>query len=170
MDKKSTKVIQSILKETYIYAYRYATDPSTQNAALILKDNNVIACGANHFPKNVAESPARWERPLKYSYVEHAERNAIFDAVRRGVSTVGTTMVCPWFACDNCARAIIQAGIIEVIGHQSPVDWTPDHWKDSINIALNMLKEAGVNFWFYNGKIFENDELKIRFNGELKSP
>ena len=105
--------------EAYRWAEKFSTDPSTQNGAVLVsfdgwRDGQIVAWGANHFPQGVLESDERWQRPLKYSYVEHAERNAIFDAAARGVATAGLTMYVPWFACADCGRAIIQAGISNI--------------------------------------------------------
>lgn len=162
---------RKLLELAYEQAMEFGTDPSTQNGALIVNDNgDVLAAGANHFPKGVQNLPERWERPLKYQFVEHAERNAIFAAARLGVSTQGKIMVCPWFACSDCARAIIQAGIKLVIGHQFPFDLTPDHWKDSIKVAWQMLDEAKVETRMYVGKISDTDSITIRFNGKPVHP
>jgi dCMP deaminase len=164
--------IKELMAEAYVYAKEHATDPSTQNGALIIDPwtQQVLAQGANHFPRGVQENDFRWERPQKYQFVEHAERNSIYDAAAKGIKTDGRWMICPWYACTDCARAIIQAKIKKVIGHQTTLDWTPEHWKDSIEVALNMLDEAGVEYTFWTGKVFEEDEVKIRFNGELRSP
>lgn len=162
---------KDLLRRAYQHAAEYATDPSTQNGALIVNDNgDILARGANHFPKMVQEKPERWERPGKYLYVEHAERNAIYWAASEGVSTKRKIMICPWFACADCARGIIQARIKLVIGHQSPNDWTPDHWKESIKVAWDMLKEAGVELKWYEGKIADDDSIAIRFNGGIAHP
>lgn len=151
------------LKTAYEYAAEFSTDPSTQNGAVIVRDGQILCAGANHFPRDIKESPERWERPLKYSYVEHAERNTIYVAAKSGIKTEGTTMYCPWFACDNCARGIIQAGIIEVVGLQRPNDLTPDHWKSSIQVALDMLTEAGIKMRWIDKLV----GVKLRFNGEV---
>lgn len=139
-------------------------DPSTQNGALIVVEDRVIASGANNFPFGVASTKERWERPAKYMWVEHAERNAIFDAARAGVSTKGATMYCPWFACADCARAIIQSGIEQVIGHDTPLhDNASQSWLDSIAVAYQMFNEAGVKYSLVPGTF----DQKIRFNGEV---
>lgn len=151
------------LKTAYEYAAEFSTDPSTQNGAVLVKDGNMVVAAANHFPRNIKESPERWERPLKYSYVEHAERNAIYLAAKKGIGTEGVTMYCPWFACDNCARAIIQSGISEVVGLQRPNDLTPDHWKDSIKVAIDMLTESGIKMRWIPGRV----GVKLRFNSEI---
>lgn len=186
-DRMEDELIKGFLAEAYRYAAEYSTDPSTQNGAILIHPSNhyvnedgaivnmmgypaLLVKGANHFPKGVKESEERWQRPQKYQYVEHAERNCIYAAAAEGTPTHNKWMVCPWFACADCARAIIQAKIKRVIGHQTTIDWTPEHWKESIAVALNMLEEAGVECFFWTGKVFENDEVKIRFNGELRSP
>jgi dCMP deaminase len=96
---------------------------------------------SNGFARGVAVSGERLERPLKYSYIEHAERNVIYGAARQGIATLGTILVTTWTPCAECARAIIQAGIIEMI---VLVTGEVAHWSDSIDIGTQMLKEAGV--------------------------
>lgn len=154
-----------MLREAYGEAVKYSTDPSTQNGAVLVDYTHaVVARGANHFPVGVRETPERWERPAKYQYVEHAERNSIFDAARRGVGTNGLVMYCPWFACSDCARAIIQAGISEVVGHSTPIHGEGSAtWKQSIEAAYRMFEESRVRFRHVEGTL----GIVIRFNGKL---
>ena len=62
--------------------------------------------------------PMRWKSPEKYQWTEHAERNAIYNAARNGVALEGARLYLNWGGCpcSDCARAIIQVGIQEVIG------------------------------------------------------
>lgn len=115
------------MKMAYQYGSEHATDPSTQNGCVLVRPDiqEVVSYGANHFPEGVESSDARWERPLKYAYVEHAERNAIYSAARRGIKTKGLHMYCYWAACADCARAIIQAGITRLVTHKIIMDATP---------------------------------------------
>lgn len=160
-----------MLSQAYTYAAGSSTDPSSQNGAVIVdSDGKLLSKGANHFPRDVKELPERWERPLKYQFVEHSERNAIYTAARLGHKTQGCTMYVNWYACADCARAIIQAGIVEVVGHQDMADGTPDHWKESVRIGLLMLEEAGVKCRYVKGKIFKGEVFSIRFNGGLFYP
>ena len=162
--------------EAYRWAEKFSTDPSTQNGAVLVsfdgwRDGQIVAWGANHFPQGVLESDERWQRPLKYSYVEHAERNAIFDAAARGVATAGLTMYVPWFACADCGRAIIQAGIREVVGHKLPILTDKNgSWDESIRIALGMLDEAGVHYRYLEGKLDPTDSITVRRNYETYHP
>ena len=123
-------------------------DPSTQVGAVIVGPNNqIVSTGFNGFPRGINEwSPKRWERPLKYSYVEHAERNAIYNAVRPILE--GCTMYTVGFGppnvpCTDCARAVIQSGIIRVVGR--PTKPAAERWTDNLAVANEMLAEAGVH-------------------------
>jgi dCMP deaminase len=73
--------------------------------------------------------------------VEHAERAAIYQAARYGMKTHDATMYCPWFACSDCARAIVAAGIKRVVGLKIG---DPGKWATSIGWGDQILTEAGV--------------------------
>ena len=155
-----------LLIEAY-KAARESPDPSTQNGAVIVDKygNTVSAC--NTFPNGVAHTEDRLVRPKKYNYVEHAERNCIFTAAKQQLLLYDAVMIVPWFACSDCARAIIQVGIRKIIGHQRMLDATPPHWKDSIADAFIMFKEAGIELELIQDKLNIDP---IRFNGELWQP
>lgn len=148
-----------IQRQFLLIAYqdaRNSPDPSTQNAALLVDehlplDPHIICAGINEFPRGVEYKPERWERPLKYKIIEHAERNAVYSAARNGLSTQGLTMVSPWAACCDCSRAIIQAGIKKLVTHKQADDMSPAFWREEIDIAHQMLSEAGVEIIFYDG-------------------
>lgn len=168
MDKKR------LLREAYNVASR-SRDYSVQNGAIIWRnsgfhgtDGHIVCAESNNFPEGVLELPSRLKRPDKYAYVEHAERAAIYKAAKVGVVLTGCVMVCPWFACADCARAIILSGIRHVVGHKQMMDKTPNRWKNSIAIAHTMLTEAGVTYEFFDGVL--NTGLKLRFDEELWTP
>lgn len=157
------------LRYAYAVASECSTDPNTQNGAILIspKDGMPVAQAANHFPYGVEEKEERWEKPLKYRFVEHAERNVIYKAARYGVSTFGLIMYCPWFSCADCARAIVQSGIAEVIGHNLEIHKTQTHWLEEIKIAEEILTEGGVKFKRVNGKV---GKISIKFAGEIIEP
>lgn len=132
-------------------------DPSTKTGCVIVdKNNSVLSTGFNGFPRGVADLPERYhDRKLKYQMIAHCDANAIFAAARIGISLEGSTMYLTAPPCAECAKAIIQAGIKKVIW---PVDnafeSNPEvmqRWKESLEIAELMAKEAGVNFHRYPG-------------------
>jgi dCMP deaminase len=138
-------------------------DPHTQNGAVLVPATASYVCiGVNRVPSGVWAAPGRLRRPEKYGYIEHAERAAIYAAARVGTPTLGATLYCPWFSCMDCARAIIMAGISEVVGHVRPRAATPDRWTEQIVKAEAMLVEARVNIRWLAGPL----GVTIRFNGE----
>lgn len=132
------------LREAVEHARLFSDDPQTQNGALLITRHGHKIYAANRFPRGVDKFDARLIRPLKYRFMEHAERGAIFEAARQGLSAEGAKLYCPWFACADCARAIICAGVVEVIGHAVPRSLTPKRWKESVETADHMFEEAGI--------------------------
>jgi len=119
-------------------------DASTQNAAMLtMPDGNGLpeTLSCNGFPLGIESKRERWERPVKYSYVEHAERNAIYAAAREGIKTEGLTLVAVWASCADCARAIIQSGISRLVRYAGTAH---TRWDESIAIADTMFEEAGI--------------------------
>jgi dCMP deaminase len=129
-------------------------DPSTKVGCVIVgEDNEIISTGFNGLPIGVAERSDRQERPIKYLYYEHAERNAIYLGARRGIPK-GSRIYLEWFPCADCARAIIQVGIKEVWidGRKYNPDIPTEadkRWKESIEAARYMFIEAKVKVCLY---------------------
>ena len=92
-------------------------DQSTQIGAVIVgTDNEVLSTGYNSFPRGLDDSlQERQERPEKYFWFEHAERNAIYNAARVGTPLKGSVIyLTSGLACMDCARGIVNSGITEV--------------------------------------------------------
>ena len=153
-------------RQLYTYAMNKSKDPSTQNAALLTDDGSgIITMECNNIPERVS---GNWERPEKYHYVEHAERNVLYKAAKMGISTLELTMYCPWYSCSDCARAIIQCGIKRVIGHKEYFDRTPDRWKESCGIGIVMMKEAGIECLVWSGVV--GGRTTVLIDGKEFSP
>ena len=158
--------IRAYLRCAYEVA-RLSSDPSSQVGALIIDPDTkaIVSSGYNDIPRRVDKiSNWRWQKPEKYKWVEHAERNAIFNACAAGPSCDGSIMVCPWACCVDCARAIIQSGIRALYVHQAAMEKTPKRWSESIQEAWDMLREAGVSIEQYGATI---GSCPIRFNTEV---
>lgn len=119
-------------------------DQSTQLGAVIVgPDREIRSTGYNSFPRGINDSrPERQERPEKYFWFEHAERNAIYNAARVGIPLKGCRIYCAWPPCADCARAIIQAGIVEVVVE---TEFPAGRWSESMDRGETMLAEGGVN-------------------------
>lgn len=146
-------------------------DLSTQNGAILVgQQGNIIGYGCNRPPDGVGFRP---DRPEKYAFTEHAERNAIFHAATYGYATQGSTLYALWAACADCGRAIIQAGITRVVTMAFyPEQQNEDvnsRWADTIGDTGTMFDEAGVEleFWTPPSPLMADGFEGLRFNGEM---
>ena len=118
-------------------------DPSTQVGACIVSDDNrILSTGYNGFPKGCSDDEFPWNRDeklgeTKYNFVVHAELNAILNA--GGKSLVGSRIFVSLFPCHECAKAIIQSGVKEVV-------YLSDKYNGTVsdNASKRMLQSAGV--------------------------
>lgn len=126
----------------------WSKDRSRTCGAVIVDDRNVlVSIGWNGFPRGVNDDvDARHERPAKYRWTEHAERNAIFNAAANGHSTRGCTIYLPWYPCADCARAIIQSGIDKIVC--TDPDWNDHIWAADFAVVREMLAEVGLEVVF----------------------
>jgi dCMP deaminase len=126
----------------------WSKDPSTKVGAVIVDPlHHIVGTGYNGFPVGVADTDERLnDRPTKYAMVVHAELNAILQAGHRARG--GTIYVYPAFPppslCSNCAKAVIQTGIVRAVGFADEESERAVRWAEEIALALTMVKEAGV--------------------------
>ena len=126
-------------------AAKRSKDPNTQvGACIVSEDNIIISTGYNGMPKGCSDDEFPWERDgqqdmTKYPYVVHAELNAILNANGRDLR--GSRIYVALFPCNECAKAIIQSGVKEVL-------YLSDKYKDTmLNLASKkMLDAAGVKY------------------------
>ena len=122
-------------------------DPSTRVGACIVNDDNkILSMGYNGAPTGFSDDVMPWDREgenlkTKYPYVCHSELNAILNCP---TSVKGARVYVTLFPCNECAKAIIQAGIKEVI-------YLSDKYKDTdSNIASRlMFDNCGVKYRKY---------------------
>lgn len=132
-------------------------DPNTQvGACIVNQDLKIVGTGYNGFPKGCSDDELPWGRdgnPLqtKYPFVCHAELNAILNSISRDLR--GCTLYVVMFPCNECAKAIIQSGITEVVYRDNKY---PD--SDSVKASTIMLEQAGVKL----RQLVQNKTLEIR--------
>ena len=127
-------------------------DQSTQIGAVIVGiDNEVLSTGYNSFPRGLDDSlPERQERPEKYFWFEHAERNAIYNAARVGIPLKGSSIyLTSGLPCMDCARGIVNSGIKIVYCKQICTTKNKDKWDESQMKSLELLRECDVDVIFY---------------------
>ena len=122
-------------------AARRSKDPSTQvGACIVSQDNIIISTGYNGMPKGCSDDEFPWDREgaeTKYPYVVHAELNAILNANGRDLR--GSRVYVALFPCNECAKAIIQSGVKEVVYLSDKYANTP-----GTMASKRMLAAAGV--------------------------
>jgi dCMP deaminase len=127
----------------------WSKDRSTKHGCVIVDPNTraILSTGYNGFPRDIDDDiDERHERPLKYSYTEHSERNAIFHCARAGVAIEGCHLYVTGWPCPDCCRAIIQSGIVQVFIDGASLDSDFDiRWKEVTTISKEMFNEAGIN-------------------------
>jgi len=129
----------------------WSPDKSTKVGAVIINDQNeILSTGYNGLPSGFDYAEFNEEniygRPQKYNYFEHAERNAIYLAAKKGTPLLGGILYLSWepVVCADCARAIIQSGIKTVVGngeifpgHGAGVDY-------NLSRSVIMFRECGI--------------------------
>jgi len=142
----------------YEVASRSPDDSTRSGCYIVNTDNTPISFGYNGPPRGIELIPSMLERPLKYKYFEHAERNAIYNATREGKSCMGAKIYINWMPCSDCARGLIQVGIKEVIVHrlgQEAFNISRDDsvWESDQPVVKYMFEKAGVTFRWFDGEI-----------------
>jgi dCMP deaminase len=121
----------------------WSKDPNAQVGAIITDARGVfVAAGYNGFPRGVEDRAERLaNKDMKNQMVVHAEENAALLA--SGGAAGGTIYVVGKPICNRCAGVIIQAGLKRVVA-QLPQVGTDSHWDDVGQVAIDMLREAGI--------------------------
>lgn len=121
-------------------------DPSSQVGACIVdkNTNRILSVGYNGLPRFYSDDEYPWEREgesmdTKYFYVVHAELNAILNS--RGANLEESKLYTTLFPCNECAKAIIQSGIKEIV-------FLNDKYSDTdiVKASKRMFKSSGVVF------------------------
>ena len=121
----------------------WSKDPSTQVGAVVVRpDNSVASLGYNGFPRGIVDAPERYEdRDTKYSYIVHAEMNAVLSA---HTNVRGCTLYTwPLLSCDRCSVHMIQAGLVRVVAPTCPPDKV-ERWEPILAKSRSRFDEAGV--------------------------
>lgn len=143
-------------------------DPSTQNGAVLIGRDRIGVLSCNRTPHGAPDltraEMALLTRDRKLELIEHAERNAVYNAARKGVCTDGATLFCLWYACTECARAVVASGVKLCVGSKRHLDGTPERWMPSVEAGLDILRSGGVGIEWYDGPL--PGAPRLLFNGE----
>jgi len=141
-DAKAAKFMRMAIA----HASEFSKDESTKVAAMIIgkQSHEIRSSGYNGMPRGCRDDVlSRSQRPEKYFWYEHAERNAIYNAARVGTQLSGSLLLVTMYPCMDCARAIVQSGIEEVVTLNPPADFR-DRWGAHLDKSTELLNECGV--------------------------
>ena len=141
-----------------ILSSKRSKDPNSQVGACIVdKDNKILSIGYNGFPIGCSDDEMPWEREgefeqTKYPYMCHAELNAILNYT--GSTLKGSRIYVSLFPCNECAKAIIQSGIKEII-------YMDDKYADlpSVKVSKKLFDMTNVKY-----KKFKSNSKKIEID------
>lgn len=125
-------------------AQRSKDDHTQVGACLVSPQNKILSVGYNGMPTGCNDDDMPWGREgdalhTKYYFVCHAELNAILNY--GGGSLEGARVYVTLFPCNECAKAIIQSGMKEVIYMQDKYADT-----DETIASKKMFDMAGVSY------------------------
>lgn len=144
---------QYFLSMAYFIAMK-SKDTSTRIGAVIVGPNHEIrSTGYNGLPRGLRDDlPERNERPEKYFWYEHGERNALYNAARMGVPLDGCTLYTQMLPCADCARGIIQSGLVRVV-IDTRFEPSAAKWDDHAIRSRAMLETVSVKLDEYAGPL-----------------
>ena len=145
-------------------------DPSTQVGACIVdKDNRILSIGYNGTPNRFNDDEFPWERTgknqneTKYPYVCHAELNAILNYRGSRKDFVGSKIYVDLFPCNECAKAIIQSGIKEIIYLSDKYNGTLEN-----DASKHLLNTCGVTYRQLDSKHQKDIKLSLKADQALE--
>ena len=125
---------------------KLSKDPATRvGAILATSDNTQCALGYNGFVRGIVETKEKWERPIKYEFVRHAEENCIiFSPISKSLHSE-CTMYCTHQPCHRCLGLIVQSGIKRVLYIQAYANLTfREIWEEHASL-LKEIRQIDVN-------------------------
>lgn len=159
---------------------KMSKDCSSQFGCVIVNNENIQLTAGFNSPIRYIDDDMRdiHDRPQKYSWYEHSERNAIYNASRIGVSLLGSKLYVNSIPCDGCARAIIQSGIKEVIVNKLGSEDYLSRFYEKCYTALCMFLKARVKVRLINDDkskcgefidyLLRNYDIKVKYDLNIK--
>ncbi len=165
---------QYFISISYLVAMR-SKDPSTKIGCVIVgPDHEILTTGYNGLPRGIEDKIERYQnKAYKYMSINHAEENAILNAVRIGTALKGCSLYTQWLPCSSCAKLIIQAGIEQVIYHEhfpgnigldrlDMFNNLNERWQESMQLSRALMEEAGLTIRPFSGSVLK---LSGTYNG-----
>ena len=163
-DERITSWHHYLMEMAMLSARKSADDSLGVGCVIVGPDHEVRTTGYNGLPRGIEYTDERRQRPTKYVWTEHAERNAIYNAARVGTPLLGCTayIACTdrvrggYAPCSDCCRALIQAGIVEIVEFNVRAAESEGRpWAATLEASLEMMRETGVKLTLLDPDTFE---------------
>ena len=125
----------TFMKMAILMAERHSKD-YTRVGALLAKESYPLSFGYNGIIRGYPDFDLK-NREKKLVYTEHAERNALLNALRNHIDVRGATLYCTRFPCHECMKAIIQAGVKRIV-YMEDKAYEEGHWSSSVGSSIDM--------------------------------
>jgi dCMP deaminase len=135
----------------------YSHDPKKQTGAAIVDTNyNIYGLGSNTYPykKELTEEDKAllasngFDNEHRFR-LEHAERNAIFFALRNQNPIFNNIMTVSYTPCVDCANSIVNSGLGCVVDASTP-DYTHHRWGAGWKYVVeDLFKRSGIKYLNY---------------------
>ncbi|VVB83869.1 Cytidine and deoxycytidylate deaminase zinc-binding region [uncultured archaeon] len=145
----------------YLIAAKSKDERTHIGALIIGPDKEIKSTGYNSFVRRLNDNvPERQEKPEKYYWFEHAERNAIYNATLIGASLKGCKMYTNAIPCMDCARGIVQSGILEITVDE---EWNNTNAGEDLEHSrrtIQMFKEVGIELRYWKGNLLRIEKFR----------
>ena len=145
----------------YLAASKSKDERTHIGAVIVGKDNEIKSTGYNSFVRKLRDDVLeRQKKPEKYFWFEHAERNAIYNATLIGTSLKGCKMYTNGIPCMDCARGVVQSGILEVIVDKR---WNKTNKGEDLEHSsrtLKMFEEVSIKLRYWEGKLLNIEKFR----------
>ena len=145
----------------YLVASKSKDERTHIGAVIVGNNNEVKSTGYNSFVRGLNDNVLeRQKKPEKYFWFEHAERNAIYNATLIGTSLKGCKMYTNGISCMDCARGIVQSGILEIIIDE---EWEKSNQGKDLEHSkrtLQMFNEVGIKIKYWKGKLLNVEKFR----------
>ena len=144
MKKNSEEKIKVYMKMAENVSCLSPDQETKVGAVMLSSEGRIIASSLNGFLRGAPDDVLPKTRPDKYEFIQHAERNMIYNCAYEGIRTKDTTIICTLSPCLECLRACFQAGVKTIIFKDLYQKFDNiDFYRKLPDVKVNISSEAG---------------------------
>jgi dCMP deaminase len=164
------KKIKTFIKMAEVFSEESPDEQTKVGAVLISKTGRQIASGFNGFLRGAPDHLLPKTRPDKYEYMQHAERNLLYNCLDEGISTRSCTVITTLSPCEECLRACWQAGITTII-YRDLYFSSNDFYLKLPDVCVDIVQGNGYTVLkMSDGKNRSDEEIKKIIENKSQNP